>query len=218
MTKIGLFLGVSPAAGGMFQYAQAKRYRDAPEVWHISGWNYPIPKTGLADAFFYPVMDCWGWATWEDRWRHYRRDPVRLLETWDRPQIRRFNLDGSQDFWAQVRRNGSGSLQTWAIFWYATIFEHGGLCLNPTCSYVRNIGIDGSGENSGNRNLFEGALAEAAPHSWPTEVAVDSLALARIRDFMRKSRPPLTRRLASAMKWKWKDLRAERRRRESGFA
>lgn len=190
-----------------------ERYRDVPDVWHISGWNYPISEAGLADAFFYPVMDCWGWATWEDRWRHYQCDPARLLADWDRRQIHRFNLDGSEDFWAQVRRNHSGSLHTWAIFWYATIFEHGGLCLNPTRSYVRNIGIDGSGQHSGNRNVFDSALAEAAPLRWPAETAVDSLAVARIRNFLRETRPSLTRRLASAMKWRWKDLRAERQHR-----
>ena len=45
-------------------------------------------------------------------------------------------------------RNKKNKLNTWAIFWNATIFYHNGLCLNPVKSLVKNIGFDGSGENS----------------------------------------------------------------------
>lgn len=122
-------------------------YANKSDVWHISGWNYPIDPKGLDDAFFWRVMNCWGWATWQDRWQHFKKDPVHLIDTWDDDEIRRFNLDGAVDFWSQVKANQDGSLNTWAIFWYACIFEHQGLCLNPAVSLVRNIGHDGSGSN-----------------------------------------------------------------------
>ncbi|MBL4544294.1 MAG: hypothetical protein JKP97_21475, partial [Rhodobacteraceae bacterium] len=37
----------------------------------------------------------------------------------------------------------------WDCFWYAAIFEAGGLCLTPTRAFARNIGLDGTGENCG---------------------------------------------------------------------
>jgi hypothetical protein len=92
-------------------------------------------------------MNCWGWATWADRWQYFERDKEKLVKTWDKEKVKRFNLDGSCNFWGQVVDNYSGKLNTWGIFWYASIFEHDGLCLNPVRSFVQNIGHDGSGEN-----------------------------------------------------------------------
>lgn len=131
-----------------FMNAALERYQDNPEVWHISGWNYPIDPEDLGDSFFWRVMNCWGWATWADRWKHYQKNPEQLVAHWQAEEIERFNL-GTADFWEQVLMNYSGKRDTWAIFWYATIFKHGGLCLNPARTLVQNIGHDGSGENCG---------------------------------------------------------------------
>jgi hypothetical protein len=137
-----------------FMNATLERYANDSRVWHISGWNYPIDSSGLGDAFFWRVMNCWGWATWADRWKHFQKNPQRLVESWDKEKIRHFNLDGAHDFWAQIQANQLGKLNTWAIFWYATIFENDGLCLNPARSFVHNIGHDGSGENCGGSDFF----------------------------------------------------------------
>ena len=47
--------------------------------------------------------------------------------------------------YSQILKNASRKINTWAIFWYATIFIKKKLCCNPLKSYVRNIGMDGSG-------------------------------------------------------------------------
>ncbi|WP_198314779.1 MULTISPECIES: glycosyltransferase family 2 protein [unclassified Acidovorax] len=135
-----------------FMNAALDRYADDSRVWHISGWNYPINTEGLGDVFLWRLMNCWGWATWADRWVQYKKEPARLVREWSSEDIHRFNLDGGQNFWEQVTRNNDGALNTWAIFWYATIFENNGFCVNPSLSYVNNIGLDGSGENCGGSN------------------------------------------------------------------
>lgn len=43
-------------------------------------------------------MNCWGWATWQDRWQYFEKDPSRLVESWNRRKIKQFNLDGAHDF------------------------------------------------------------------------------------------------------------------------
>ncbi|MCB1355149.1 MAG: glycosyltransferase [Maritimibacter sp.] len=132
---------------GFLDYMNAAlvRYRDTPKVWHISGWSYRIDPQGLPPYFFFPVMNCWGWATWADRWQAYRRAPERILREWSPEQRHAFDLGGAHDFFTQIEDNAEGHIHTWAVFWYATIFEAGGLCLNPTLSFTRNIGLDGSG-------------------------------------------------------------------------
>ncbi|MBL8447864.1 MAG: glycosyltransferase [Zoogloeaceae bacterium] len=157
------------------------RYEEDPRVWHISGWNYPIDPSGLEGAFFWRAMNCWGWATWGDRWRHFERDPRRLVTDWNQQKIRRFNIDGAYDFWSQVEANHAGVKRTWAIFWYAAIFERGGLCLNPSVSFVRNIGHDGSGSNCGADSSFAAQALFEGELRFPTDVEESALALARIR-------------------------------------
>lgn len=189
-----------------FMNAALSRYEYDSRVWHVSGWNYPIDPSGLGDAFFWRVMNCWGWATWADRWQHFQKNPARLMETWGRGQIDRFNLDGAHDFWGQVRANSRGKLNTWAIFWYATIFEHNGLCLNPARTLVRNIGNDGSGENCGRTDDFSCSRLGSEFDGLPDVVEESALAVERTRNFYRSMRRPFiqmvfkrVRNLASAV-------------------
>lgn len=120
-------------------------YEDNPIVWHIGGYNEDITQDEHTKVFFSRVMRCWGWATWKNRWAHYRREPEKLIQSFSKSDIYKFNLDGVEDFWAQVLKNESGKINTWAVFWYATIFKNNGLCLNPVISHVRNIGFDSTG-------------------------------------------------------------------------
>ena len=67
------------------------------------------------------------------------------MDEFSEKMIREFDLNGSGVFWSQVVANAQNKINTWAVFWYATIFKHGGLCVNPYLSYAANIGFDGSG-------------------------------------------------------------------------
>ena len=137
-----------------FMNEALEMYKDEEKVWHISGWNYPIEADGLGDIFFWRVMNCWGWATWVDRWKHYEKNIDEIINEFTKKDIKRFNLDGVENFWGQVIANKKGKINSWAIFWYAVIFKNNGLCLNPTVSFVQNIGLDGSGIHCGKNDIF----------------------------------------------------------------
>mgnify|MGYP001144768912 CR=1 FL=1 len=132
-----------------FMNTALEKYRLNGRVWHVSGWNYPLSIKTAENLFFWDTMNCWGWGTWEDRWEHFNKNPEKLLNNWNSEKIHSFDLNNSGVFWQQVEDNYSGKINTWAIFWYATIFENKGLCLNPCNSLVQNIGLDGSGTNCG---------------------------------------------------------------------
>ena len=53
-----------------------KIYKDEKKVWHINGFNYPIKFEGDFECFFMRSMQCWGWATWKDRWEIFTGDPL----------------------------------------------------------------------------------------------------------------------------------------------
>ena len=132
-----------------------KFYKNSKEVWHINGYNYPVKIEGQFECFFVRSMECWGWATWKDRWMNFideplACDPYYLKATFTKKMIKEFDLNLRKSiFWSQVEDNASGKLNnTWDIFWYSFIFLKSGLCLTPKVSMTRNIGHDGSGSHT----------------------------------------------------------------------
>lgn len=191
---------VSSPAFIEFMNSALQRYKNVRKIWHISGWNFPIDINGLPDVFLWRTMNCWGWATWADRWQSFNKNPEILLQSWSKDKIKRFNVDGECDFWSQIIANAQGKLNTWAIFWYATIFEHDGFCLNPAQSYVANIGNDGSGENCGTIDLFKSKLCTNVIITWPDSIIEHELALSRIKSFLRRISPPMYKRILAKIK------------------
>lgn len=176
------------------------RYEYEKKVWHVTGANIAMDTKGLEDVFFSRLMNCWGWATWADRWGYFEKDAPKLVNTWDKEKIKRFNLDGACDMWDQVKRNYSGRINTWAVFWGVTIFEHGGLCLNPTIPYVENIGHDGSGENCIVSDDYQHAQLSQTEVSFPKEVVVSSIAELNIKNFYLSLKRPFLIRMYSFLK------------------
>lgn len=170
----------------LFMNENLERFKDTPEVWHISGWNYPIDTDGLANNFLWRGMNCWGWGTWKEHWKKFNKDPQRLISQWNSDEISKFNLDNNYPFWRQVSANHSGKINTWAVFWYATIFENKGLCLNASKSLVDNIGLDGSGENcSSSSNFYRTEFTkEEYKKCQSVPLVENSLALERIKKYV----------------------------------
>ena len=80
-------------------------YKDIEEVWHISGWNYPISEQGIGDTFLWRVMNCYGWATWKNKWKYYDKNPKRLISEFSIDDVYKINIDGSYNFFQQVLQN-----------------------------------------------------------------------------------------------------------------
>ena len=116
-------------------------YKNENKIWHISGWNYNLKLKSIFDAYFTKTMNCWGWGTWKNRWKYYEKKPKKIINTWTKEMIKEFNLDNNLNFFSQILRNNSKKINTWAIFWYAVIFENNKLCLNPVSTLSENQGI-----------------------------------------------------------------------------
>lgn len=133
-----------------------EKYQGNKEVWHVTGWRDPIKHTKKNKAYFYPTMDCWSWATWTDRWQYFKKDPLYYKSIFSPQMIESFNVDNTdKGMFSQIEDNITGKINTWAIFWYATIFVNNGLCLGPTKSLCKNIGFDNSGVHCGTNSAEE---------------------------------------------------------------
>ncbi|MGE4291010.1 MAG: glycosyltransferase [Desulfovibrio sp.] len=166
-----------------YMNAALNRYEDTPEVMHVSGYFLPVNPQGLPETLFYRPASCWGWATWAESWSHLDLDAEGLLSRLQGEAGERFDLDGAYNFRHHLELNIQGKFFTWAIFWYATIFLRGGLCLHPSVSLTRNIGHDGGGTNCKPTSCFMGNLRTEPVRNFPKALEENPLALERIRQF-----------------------------------
>ena len=138
-----------------------ERYQDDDTAMQVSGYMYPVDVGAEADAFFMPFTTSWGWATWERAWQHFDAEMKgfdALVE--DRHLRDRFNLGGAYDYFDLLKRQRRGSIDSWAIRWYLSVFIRGGLTLYPARTLVQNIGFDGSGTHCAGAD-FEQAVMQA---------------------------------------------------------
>ena len=118
-------------------------------------------------------MNCWGWATWKDRWKCYKKNPKEIIKKWSLSDINKFNFEDSYNFFSQIERNLSGQIDTWAIFWYAVIFKNKGLCVNPINTLVTNIGVGKFATNTkSSNNIFTSNINDhnLLPKKFPNKI------------------------------------------------
>ena len=129
-------------------------YIDEENVGSVSGYFFPISKD-LDDTFFLEIITTWGWGTWKRSWKDYEHNLENLKDIiLNKNDLKRFNVDGSYNYYSQFLKNLNGSSDTWGIRWYMINFKLRRLTLYPNETLVANIGHDGSGENCNDEGLF----------------------------------------------------------------
>ena len=132
-----------------------ERYRNTERVFSISAYNFPESLFRIPSSYRYPIyfvhrMQCWGWATWSDRW---------AKADWEVPGFDQFLADQDKvDSYVElIGRDSLGTLKAclkdgkdvWACRWVYCHFVNNAVSICPAVSYVDNIGLDGSGANCG---------------------------------------------------------------------
>ena len=122
-------------------------YSKDPSVASIHGYLPPISKP-VPDTFFLRGADCWGWATWRNRWSLYRHDAQEMVKEIHRRGLARdFDMGGRVPNLRLLNDRAAGRSKSWAICWHASCFLEDCYTLHPGRSLVRNIGLDCSGEH-----------------------------------------------------------------------
>jgi ubiquinone/menaquinone biosynthesis C-methylase UbiE len=129
-----------------FMNVALDRYERDERVMGVSGYQFPLEPPLGDEARFLSFPSSWGWATWQRAWEHFDADArgYRALQR-DRALRRRFDLDDSYPYFAMLKRQQRGEIDSWAIRWHLSVFMEHGLVLYPGRSLVRNTGFDGSG-------------------------------------------------------------------------
>lgn len=133
-------------------------YEQEERVASIHGYVYPID--GLPETFFLRGADCWGWATWKNRWALFEPDGVKLLDELKRRNLtRRFDFNGAYPFTRMLAKQIAGRNDSWAIRWHASAFLKERYTLYPGRSLTKNIGVDGSGTHCRSTNEINAVMA-----------------------------------------------------------
>lgn len=160
------------------------RYEHEDKVMEVSGYMYPVNNVDkLPETFFFRVANSWGWATWDRAWKYFNSDIQELTKDFSKDDIHRFSVDHSENFWKQVNEFKAGKINSWAIRWYLSIFNQGGLVLYPHYSMIQNIGTDGSGTHSDNDHVYRIKLAEEPVKHFPDKIEEHPEAYAAIKYF-----------------------------------
>lgn len=176
-----------------FMNESLEKYKDTPLVWDIS--SYTPPTVEMNSHFFLRTTSCWGWGTWADRWKHFRRDPEYFLEKFDKETIRTFNLQNSYDYHSHIVKNAQKEMNTWAIFWYATVFFNKGLSLHPKKSFVNNIGHDESGTHCVSSNIYDVEVAKSYEAIFPTDLKLNESAEMLFIQYNKNQKPSFFERI-----------------------
>lgn len=166
-----------------FMNQALERYRDTPEVMHVSGFMYPVRLPKETQAVFLPFISSSGWATWERAWRHFDAAASGYERLAADPRLRRaFDVDGSFYFFQMLERQRQGRVDSWAIRWYLSIFMRRGLVVHPAASLVENRGFDADATHStGLLPPHMRATAQPFRVTVFPEPAVDAAVLSRVR-------------------------------------
>lgn len=155
------------------------RYAESENIFNISAWSPPhvaraVPAGYPYDVYAIPRFNCWGWASWRDRfigidwsvgdYRTFKRSPhLRML----------FNA-GGEDLSAMLDAQMQGKINSWAIRADYARFKKHMLGINPLHSYTLNIGM-GSGTHTTTKTAYWDSDISLALEvaSFPKVIGVD---------------------------------------------
>jgi len=135
-------------------------YAISENVASISGYMYPIdPKKFSNNYFFLKLIESWGWGTWKRAWKNFEKDSLILKKKIDEKKLaNEFNFESGISYYQMLIDNINGLNDSWAVRWYASTFLKNMNTLFPSRSFVKNIGIDNSGENCNYTTVYDSSI------------------------------------------------------------
>jgi GT2 family glycosyltransferase len=150
------------------------RYAQDERVMQVAGHMWNVPLDVAEDALFMSLTTSLGWGTWARAWEQYTED----LSDFDRADsqwLKRFDLDGNFPYSAMLKRTRAALIDSWAIYWYYSVFRRSGLTIYPRTSLVAHRGFDDVDRTHGHGKI-PWATTVGRLHSviaWPADVVSD---------------------------------------------
>jgi hypothetical protein len=177
-----------------FLNAALRRYSDETRIWHVNAYRYPIPRAGAPSLSRLPSS--WGWATWKRAWAGFERDAAQLArDVRHAGLVSRMDFGGAFPYYAMLKNQARGRIDSWAIRWYASVLLRDGLAVYPSVSQVANGGMDGTGAHCETTSAYNVELGPAS-HDWPDRFIEDEETHLQMRAYFGGVKGTVVRRVA----------------------
>lgn len=135
-----------------FMNSALTTYKDRDDIWSISGYTPKLKGLEQRDkqgVFLVPRAQCWGWATWRDRWDtvDWDVDDFRRLSR-SKSRQKAFNRGGN-DLYRTLEMERRERIESWAVRWAYSASKQNKWTVNPMQSKVKNIGLKSSESHVG---------------------------------------------------------------------
>lgn len=155
------------------------RYAYNENVFNIAAWTPPsiaqnLPADYPYDVYAIPRFNCWGWASWRDRFQDIDWS-VKDYQTFkNSPQLRKAFNAGGDDLSPMLDMQMKGKINSWAIRADYARFKKNMLGINPIYSYVFNTGIGSGTHTTTATTYWNSDLAKAVEYPrFLDEVTID---------------------------------------------
>ncbi len=174
-------------------------YQDSDKVASIHGYIYPI--NDLPHTFFIKGADCWGWATWRDRWGIFEPDGKKLLNELTLKNLEKeADFNNSYGFTQMLKDQINAKNNSWAIRWYMSAFLKDMVTLYPGKSYVKNIGFGKDATHcTSTTNVFDVILSSSIGSS-KIDIKEDVESRRKIEIFFNSFKHSIFQRIISKLK------------------
>ena len=121
----------------------------------INGYSY-INSKETSQTYFLKTADNLGWGTWERGWELFEENSKKLYdEIMSNKLKKKFNRNNNYPFLKMLEDQMNGSVDSWAIRWYASAFLKNKYTLYPKYSLVKHIGNDKNATHYNNTDSLD---------------------------------------------------------------
>lgn len=135
-----------------FMNAALKTYKDRRDIWSISGYTPRLQElegNGRNGVFVVPRAQCWGWATWSDRWETVDWEVSDFSRLAQSKELRKEFDKGGNDLFRTLEMERRERIESWAVRWAYAAAKQSRWTVNPMQSKVQNIGLKSSESHVG---------------------------------------------------------------------
>lgn len=154
-------------------------YEDNEKVFNIAAWTPPhiirhLPTGYPYDVYAIPRFNCWGWASWRDRFQSIDWEVTDYQEFKNSPQLRNAFNAGGNDLSTMLDEQMQGKIDAWDIRADYTRFKKNMLGINPVRSYALNIGMGSGTHTTESTTYWDSDISLAVEHPcFINDVTVD---------------------------------------------
>ena len=135
----------------LFVEKMLNKYRTNLKIGSVCGTNlFRLKGKKNEHYFFSKYQDCWGWATWKNRWFTIDKNLKTLQKTKDNKFLKDYlGSYRAHLYWHwKLNKVKQNKLDSWSFIWTYTGFIRKYLHIIPKKNLIKNIGFDKSATNT----------------------------------------------------------------------